>query len=93
MKWPDDDFLPENHPIRQNFAIYASWAAQAYYSKYGKMRPDNHFVAYAYGADLSPEVIERERIATEKKCQEIGIPVPNGRYGKVIDYDVVEYNR
>jgi hypothetical protein len=93
MKWPDEDFLPENHPIRQNFAIYASWAAQAYYSKYGKMRPDNHFVAYAYGADLSPEVIERERIATEKICQEIGIPVPNGRYGKVIDYDVVEYNR
>ena len=49
MEWPDDAFLPENHPIRQNFALYASWAANSYYSKYGKMRPDNHFLGTAWG--------------------------------------------
>ena len=93
MKWPDDEFLPENHPIRQNFAIYASWAAHSYYYKYGKMRPDNHFMGYAYSADLNPAVVERERIAEEKKFRELGIPVPGGRYGKIIGYDIVEFNR
>jgi len=93
MEWSELDFLPENHPIRQNFAIYASWAASSYYSKYGKMRPDNHFLGTAWGAELNPEVVERERIVEEKKYKELGKPIPKGRYGKIIDYEVVEYNR
>ena len=93
MSWPDDDFLPENHPIRQNFALYASWAANSYYSKYGKMRPDNHFLGTAWGSELNPEVVERERIAEEKKYKELGKPVPRGRYGKIIGYDIAEFNR
>ena len=93
IKWPDADFLPENHPIRQNFAIYGSWAAHAYYYQYGKMRPDNHFMGYAYGAELNPEVVERERIAEEKKFRELEKPVPTGRYGKIIGFNIIECNR
>ena len=92
MEWPEMDFLPETHPIRQNFAIYASWAANSYYSKYGKMRPDNHFLGTTWGAEINPEIVERERIAEEKKYKELGKPIPKGRYGKII-YEVVEYNR
>ena len=45
------------------------------------------------GAELNPEVVERERIAEEKKYKELGKPIPKGRYGKIIDYEVVEHNR